>query len=199
MTTSSCASPLEKGSKKGSVFTSRKDGRRNHGRSRRRLSCRHLSGWVGVRKAHGRGRSRKGQARSRHHRHRGEEGLAERRSGRRRSDEVGGSHRREEDLHGAAAGRSGRRGGRRSSEVEGNDGGSRRDEGCSHEEDRDDRSSRPQGDLRDRRGHHSRDRGSRESESGSGAHEDAGSRIVAVKCQLVLGRCEAGDLRQRCS
>jgi hypothetical protein len=42
--TSSCASPLERESKKGSVFTSRKDGRRSHGRSRRRLSCRHLSG-----------------------------------------------------------------------------------------------------------------------------------------------------------
>ena len=79
--TSSCASPLKEGSKKGSVFTSRKDGRRSRGRSRRRLSCRHLSGWEGARKARGHGRSRMGQARSRHHRHRGEEGLGEREGG----------------------------------------------------------------------------------------------------------------------
>lgn len=180
--TSSCASPLKEGSKKGSVFTSRKDGRRSRGRSRRRLSCRHLSGWEGARKARGHGRSRMGQARSRHHRHRGEEGLGEHRSGRRRSDEEEGSHRREEDLHGAAAGRSGRRGGHRSSEVVGNDDGSHRGEGCSHEEDRGDRSSRPWEDLRDHRGHRSRDRGSRESESGSGAREDGGSQIAAVTC-----------------
>ena len=180
--TSSCASPLKEGSKKGSVFTSRKDGRRSHGRSRRRLSCRHLSGWEGVSKARGRGRSRMGQARSRHHRHHGEEGLAEHHSGRRRSDEEEGSHRREEGLHGAAAVRSGHREGRRSSEVAGNDDGSRRDEGCSHEEDRGDRSSRPWEDLRDHRGHRSRDRGSRESESGSGAREDGGSQIAAVTC-----------------
>ena len=180
--TSSCASPLKEGSKKGSVFTSRKDGRRSRGRSRRRLSCHHLSGWEGVRKARGRGRSRMGQARSRHHRHHGEEGLAERRSGHRRSDEEEGSHRREEGLHGAAAVRSGHRGGRRSSEVAGNGDGSRRDEGCSREGDRGDRSSHPWEDLRDRRGHHSHDRGSRESESGNGAHEDGGSQIAAVEC-----------------
>lgn len=181
--TSSRVSPLERGSKKGSVFTSRKDGRHSHGRSRRRrLSCHHLSGWEGVRRARGHGRSRMGQARSRHRRHHGEEGLAERRSGRRRSDEEEGSHRRQEDLHGAAAVRSGRRGDRRSSEVAGNDGGSRHGEGCSHEGDRGDRSSRPWEDLRDRRGHRSRDRGSRESENGNEAHEDAGSRIAAVKC-----------------
>jgi hypothetical protein len=180
--TSSCASPLKRGSKKGSVFTSRKDGRRSHGRSHRRLSCRHLSGLGGVHKARGRGRSRMGRARSRHRRHHGEEGLAERHSGRRRSGEEEGSHRREEDLHDAAAVRSGHREGRRSSEVAGNDGGSRRGEGCSHEEDRGDRSSRPWEGHRDRCGHHSHDRGSRESESGSEAHEDAGSRIAAMKC-----------------
>ena len=179
--TSSCVSPLRRGSKKGSVFTSRKDGRRSHGRSHRLLSCHHLSGWAGVRRARGRGRSRKGRARSRHHR-RGEVGLAERRSGRRRSDEAEGSHRREEGLHGAVAVRSDRRGGHRSSEVVGNDGGSRHDEGCSHEEDRGDRSSRPMGDRRDHRGHHSHGHGSPESESGSVAHEDAGSRIAAVRC-----------------
>lgn len=179
--TSSCVSPLGRGSKKGSVFTSRKDGRRSRGRSHRHLSCHHLSGWAGDRKARDHGRSRMGQARSRHRRHE-EVGLGERRSGRRRSDEAEGSHQREEGLHGAVAVRSGHRGGRRSSEAVGNDGGSRHDEGCSHEEDRGGRSSRPWEDRRDHRGHRSRDHGSQESESGSGAHEDAGSRIAAVKC-----------------
>jgi hypothetical protein len=138
---------------------------------------------VGVRKARGRGHSRKGRARSRHHRHHGEAGLAERHNGRQRSDVVAGSHRREEDLHGAAAGRNGHREGHRINEVVGNDDGSRRDEDCSHhEEDRGDRSSRPWEGHRDHRGHHSHGHGSQESESGNGAHEDAGSQIEAALC-----------------
>jgi hypothetical protein len=107
----------------------------------------------------------------------------ERRNGRRRSDAAAGSHQQGEDLHDAAAGRSGHREGRRSNEVVGNGDGSHHGEDCSHhEEGRGDRSSRPQEDHRDRRGHHSHDHGSRENESGNGAHEDAGSRIAAVLC-----------------
>jgi hypothetical protein len=179
--TPSHSSPLGRGIRKGMLFTSRRDGR-SHGRSLhfRLLSCR-LSGSGHVRMAHDRVRSGRGQRHREEHRH-GEAGPAERRSGRRRSDAAGGSHRWAVHHDGAAAVRSGRHVGRRSTWEEGSDDGSRHGEGCSREEGRDDHSSRPQEDHHGRRGHHSHGRGSLENGNGNGARADAGSRIEAFDC-----------------
>jgi hypothetical protein len=161
------------------LFTSRRDGR-SHGRSLhfRLLSCR-LSGSGHVRMAHGCVRSGRGRRRKGEH-HRGEAGLAEHRSGHRHSDAAEGSRRGAGHHDGVAAVRSGRRAGRRSTWEEGSDGGSRHGEGCSREEGRDGRSSRPLEDHRGRRGHHSHGHGSLENANGNGARAGAGSRIAAV-------------------
>ena len=164
------------------VFTSRRDGR-SHGRSLhfRLLSC-HLLGSEHVRMAHGRVRSSRGRRHSREHHH-GEAGLAERRSGHRHSDVGEGSRQGAGHHDGVAAVRNGRRAGRRSTWEEEIGDGSHHGEGCSREEDRGGRSSRPQEDHRGLRAHRSHGRGSLESGNGNGARADAGSRIAAVDCQ----------------